>query len=478
MESQGGNIAACPFCIFSDPDANFVAEHVEFCHPEDTVGSLDDHCTSAENMRETTSVNVGSSLDYHQGLGGRYVECSHGCGELVPDAELYTHLDLHFSESVAIEDTEPTETGTSDLGQGTQPPDVPLADENTLDQYAYLEDQQNLKQRSSPGVSKKASTGRGHLLDTPQSSDFSRGSAKRLGRAELGPYAHEKRMPAWLKKLLERGADSVQTSQISPDGRLLRRDMVENEVANVIPTLARLCEQDKSVQRAFFCGPEVNQIFKLPREGGFCGYRNIQMLISYIKKTRIQGHERFPGRMPTILQLQDMIEQAWDMGINSSGRVETGGIRGTRKYIGTPEAQALFLYAGVPCEAGSFTQTKELRAHDALYMNVAAYFRQESSLDDKKKIVVTSLPPIYLQHQGHSLTIIGFEIRDNGCANLLVFDPMFKTTPAIKRLLEATTRSADPARLLKAYRRGTAYFQKYKVFEVLKLTASRSSVER
>lgn len=172
-------------------------------------------------------------------------------------------------------------------------------------------------------------------------------------------------MPAWLKKLLERGADSVQTSQISPDGRLLRREMVENEVANVIPTLARLCEQDKSVQRAFFCGPEVNQIFKLPREGGFCGYRNIQMLISYIKKMRIQGHERFPGRMPTILQLQDMIEQAWDMGINSSGRVETGGIRGTRKYIGTPEvsialgifasrisnpvkAQAIFLYAGVP----------------------------------------------------------------------------------------------------------------------------------
>lgn len=33
-------------------------------------------------------------------------------------------------------------------------------------------------------------------------------------------------------------------------------------------------------------------------------------------------------------------------------------------------------------------------------MNVAAYFRQESSLDDKKKVIVTSLPPIYLQHQG------------------------------------------------------------------------------
>lgn len=69
---------------------------------------------------------------------------------------------------------------------------------------------------------------------------------------------------------------------------------------------------------------------------------------------------------------------------------------------------------------------------------------------------------------GHSLTIVGFEIRENGSANLLVFDPMFKTTPAIKRLLGATTKSPDPERLLKAYRRGGAYLQKYKEFEILK----------
>ena len=32
-----------------------------------------------------------------------------------------------------------------------------------------------------------------------------------------------------------------------------------------------------------------------------------------------------------------MIERAWDMGFNVNGRIETGGICGTRKYIGTPE---------------------------------------------------------------------------------------------------------------------------------------------
>lgn len=102
-------------------------------------------------------------------------------------------------------------------------------------------------------------------------------------------------------------------------------------------------------------------------------------------------------------------------------------------------------------------------------------------------MVNTNLPPIYFQHQGmavfsnynralhhlrlilgHSLTIIGFEIRDNGSANLLVFDPMFRTSPAIKRLIGTSAKSSEPARLLKAYRRSSSSLQKYNLFEILK----------
>lgn len=43
------------------------------------------------------------------------------------------------------------------------------------------------------------------------------------------------------------------------------------------------------------------------------------------------------GHVPDIFEIQDMIESAWDNGINSKGRIETGGVRGTRKFIGTPE---------------------------------------------------------------------------------------------------------------------------------------------
>jgi hypothetical protein len=281
-------------------------------------------------------------------------------------------------------------------------------------------------------------------------------------------------MPAWLRRLLEQGAKKTQSNIIGPDGKLSKLETTDNEASNVISVLSQLCEQDKSVQRAFFCSPNVRQISKMPREGGFCGYRNIQMLISYIQESHISGYEYFSETLPTILQLQDMIESAWDMGFNSVGRAETGGIRGTRKYIGTPEAQALFLSLGIDCEAGSIGETGEMRAHDALYAAVAAYFRCACSLDGDDKVFLTNLPPIYLQHHGHSLTIVGFEIRGDGGANLLVFDPMFKIPLAVRRLSgPRTIASLDPTKVLKAYRRGTTYLQKYKVFELLKLRVSQ-----
>jgi hypothetical protein len=61
------------------------------------------------------------------------------------------------------------------------------------------------------------------------------------------------------------------------------------------------------------------------------------MMSSYIIGVESQGYECFDNKIPTIFEIQDYIENAWDLGINAQGRVETGGIRGTRKYIGTPD---------------------------------------------------------------------------------------------------------------------------------------------
>ena len=156
-------------------------------------------------------------------------------------------------------------------------------------------------------------------------------------KAELGPYANEERMPVWLRKQLEQGAKVTSRNTISPDGSLIKVETVANETRNIIPVLIQLCQQDPSVERAFLCHPSIQNVVKMSREGGFCGYRNIQMMVSFIQATQSPGWEHFTGRIPSIFQLQDLIELAWDKGINSAGRIETGGIRGTRKYIGTPE---------------------------------------------------------------------------------------------------------------------------------------------
>ena len=146
-------------------------------------------------------------------------------------------------------------------------------------------------------------------------------------------------MPEWLRRQLERGAKVTVVNQISLDGRLNRIETIANEFQGIVPVLAQLCHQDPSLSRAFLCHPDVTHVVKMAKEGGFCGYRNIQMLISYIRDARSERHEKFVGRLPSIIKLQDLIETAWDRGYNPLGRIETGGIRGTRKYIGTPEVR-------------------------------------------------------------------------------------------------------------------------------------------
>jgi len=86
---------------------------------------------------------------------------------------------------------------------------------------------------------------------------------------------------------------------------------------------------------------------KMKKTGEFCGYRSIQMMVTYLNASAPSASP-FNGGVPSILAIQDMIEDAWDSGIRPEGRIETGGIKGTRKYIGTPEVEALFTNLEIP----------------------------------------------------------------------------------------------------------------------------------
>jgi hypothetical protein len=161
-------------------------------------------------------------------------------------------------------------------------------------------------------------------------------------KKELGPYAFEQRMPESMLKRVRDGDPSRRLNRIGKDGRVITEHMLENEVSELIPIITRLCSASSGhLSSGYVCDSSVHHVHKGTNPGHFCGYRNIQMLVSYIRGTKAKGHERFEAGLPGILQIQDMIEEAWDRDSYSVGRQETGGIRNTRKWIGTPEVRTL-----------------------------------------------------------------------------------------------------------------------------------------
>jgi len=361
-------------------------------------------------------------------------------------------------------------------------------------------------------------------------------------------------MPLWLYKQLSAGGRTGTTNKIGADGRLYREVSVENEACGLVPLLSTLLEADPSVKSVHVCHPAVRHVFRTAREGGFCGYRNIQMIISFILATRPRGHEAFAerGRIPSVIRLQEMIETAWDRGFNAHARIETGGIKGTRKYIGTTEVfclilpmrrlrltsflqvEALFNSLSIPTTSTAFhhifddshAPRIQSQAYESLLQHVQDYFARDTIYspsptapasthrlaNSDSKVHCTWLPPIFLQHPGHSLTIIGIETHHDRSRNLLVLDPGFKPSAAISKLLSSTSprpstpwdsprransssrssasesmrsagrraprrgevdvKGAQAARLLDAYRRGRSRLARYGEFEVLSLSLS------
>ncbi|KAL6712774.1 hypothetical protein ACLMJK_009615 [Lecanora helva] len=320
------------------------------------------------SFRDSALVGQAPSSHPDQEFGGRnagkdkestedasYVFC--GCGEWSLAYEFESHLEMHYAESVNFEETArrvssssaaPRRTihygKASSCGMETTPSSPSRDIVSSLQKNAPLP---SIANRRSRGESRKSQgivqdlIGALRHSSAPPSRRSSRAECqkdpRRLGRKELGPHAHERQMPGWLRKQLELGAKVTVFNQISLDGRILRVETIANEFRGIIPVLAQLCEQDPALSRAYLCHPDVTHVVKMSKEGGFCGYRNIQMLVSFIRDTCSQGYEHFQGRLPSIIKLQNMIESAWDQGFNPTGRIETGGILGTRKYIGTPE---------------------------------------------------------------------------------------------------------------------------------------------
>ncbi|KAK1760730.1 peptidase family C78-domain-containing protein [Echria macrotheca] len=442
----------CPFCGWEATDGEYaMLLHMETLHAEGDSPFV----ATGSRDNGSGSIKGGDEEDLP------FAECPvDGCGELLSFDEMDFHIELHAGEAGTSPEPELAQPPSSSSNQA---PGASSSSSGPSRSHREAERQQtHSKPAASSSSQAKAISAWRKLLKMPDSnpvtsrqrmdgassaaSDQSRG--KRLGKAQLGKYAHEDRMPDWLVSLLRKGG------QVESEG--------------VVGVIAQLLEQCSSTKYAYLCHPCVRHVSKLKKEGGFCGYRNIQMMTSYVISTKFQGYRQLDKKVPSIFQIQDFIEAAWDAGINSQGRLETGGIKGTRKYIGTPEALAMFRLLNIPCDAQGFRDRERGRSEALLMEYVENYF-QSGVQDPTQRIRQTNLPPLYFQHAGHSMTVIGFERQRSGAKNLIVFDPMFHDASNIVKLVGRKFEYTFVELALKAYRRGSTYLRKYREFEVLRL---------
>ncbi|KAK6534758.1 hypothetical protein TWF281_006059 [Arthrobotrys megalospora] len=293
-------------------------------------------------------------------------------------------------------------------------------------------------------------------------------SKAKFKKSELGPYANEKRMPDWLKDALKEGGKQVVTKTLGSDGHIHIHKSYENETSGLIPVIRQLSALDPNVKKAYVCHPCVKHVYKEhPAANGFCGYRNIQMMASFCRRNFVPGCERLYGeRIPTIIDIQKWIENAWDKGINAHAREETGGILYTRKYIGSSEVEAMFTSFGTSTIPRQFSEPNQ--QINAL-RHVWNYF--SNGIDKPDKVVQTDKAPIYFQHLGHSMTIVGIEQYKDGTLCFLCFDPMFSPSQNIRKLVGDKRIRSNIAhgKLLKSFRRGGQYLKRYSIFEMVEL---------
>ncbi|KAF1942083.1 DUF1671-domain-containing protein [Clathrospora elynae] len=479
----------CPMCDFTVlPSDDYVLQlHFEQVHTTDSPFVIEDDPESLPPSlppRPPTSstddhVKDTPSSDEEEST----VECPEpNCGELILLSHFNDHLEYHTAETLSFDET----TGkyhshhSSAIMQELAPThNLSTRPDGLKGKERHMRKTKKLphRDRSDSNSSEKSTIGRSILSFSPFPSLDKTVKpplkSARLGKPELGPYAWEARMPTWLHAQLEAGPKITAVNRIGRDGRLIKHEQVQNETPGIIPILAQLSALDRAVKEAYYCHPSTIHVGKTPKEGSFCGYRNIQMLLSYIQGARAQGYEAFPGRTPGILNIQERIENAWDKGINHVSRIQTGGIRNTRKYIGTPEAQAFFLESEINCAVEQFCDNKErgIKAHDLLLAAMERYFAR-AAVSDGSNVYKTLLPPVYLQQHGHSITIIGFERHRDGSCNLIVFDPSYSTSPAMHMLVGRKNIRTARTEVLAAYRRDARRLKNHAAFEILMLMAT------
>ncbi|XP_076032681.1 zinc finger-containing ubiquitin peptidase 1-like [Oratosquilla oratoria] len=204
----------------------------------------------------------------------------------------------------------------------------------------------------------------------------------------------------------------------------------------IVSAVKAVSDSSNNVQATHFCTTVDHYASTYGDKGWGCGYRNIQMMLSSLQHHTGYFARLFsgPNMMPSLSQIQCLIEQAWRKGFDLQGCEQLGGkLSNTRKWIGATEVVTLLSSFRIRCQLiDCYRPTGPDGTHPEMFRWCLEYFSKPAEFK----------PPLYLQHQGHSRTVIGVEqLGGNDGIRLLVLDPSHSPTQ-IAQLLHTQTAPA------------------------------------
>ncbi|KAG9278334.1 zinc finger with UFM1-specific peptidase domain protein isoform X1 [Astyanax mexicanus] len=405
----------CPFCSLVCSDCFILQEHVEL-HLQDQASSASEGTVpeAGASAQACSSVRNGEP-------GFPLYECPLCSLVCVDNSSLQEHVELHL------------EYGTAAAAAGDLSGDLKLARQLQEEDEKKRKEEEAKREKEDFRQLKKV-----FGLDNSGGyrRQLERNMERAVSRGHMDPAEfHQKR--AEMMESLASGVD---------DGRSRTNGVLE-ALYDFHQREARDCA------RVWLCAETDHYSSSAGDKGWGCGYRNFQMLLSALRRTEeYTAPHTLPDAVPSIPRVQALIEAAWAEGIDPQGASHFNRkLQGTRAWIGATEIYSVLTVHRIRARIVDFHQpTGPGNTHPRLFDWVKNYFSQHSSRGARlpPRVVKTNHPPIYLQHQGHSRSIVGVEERKNGSVCLLLLDPGCPPGE-MRKLLNPSTAAASVSRMRK-----------------------------
>ncbi|XP_010883467.2 zinc finger-containing ubiquitin peptidase 1 isoform X1 [Esox lucius] len=350
-------------------------------------------CTNAFILQDHVELHLQGVSTVEDGKSFECPLCAVVCGD---SSSLQEHVELHLDYG----------TATSAVSPGS---DVRLA--------RLLQDEEDEKERRKEQEAKREAE-EFKKLQRQFGVDSSGGYRRQMERTMEREVSQGLMVPA---DFHNRKAEIMESLASGVDDGRTRTQGVLGALYEYYQREARDCVHVwLSADTDHFCSSDGDK-------GWGCGYRNFQMLLSSLHRMEPYKNGISEGSVPSVPQVQALIEGAWREGLDPQGAIQFNQrLQGTRAWIGATEIYALCTFLGVRARILDFHQpTGPGDTHPCLFDWVKKYFSETATKGARlpPRVVQTKQPPLYLQHQGHSRSIVGVEQKKNGSLCLLLLDP-------------------------------------------------------